>query len=58
MRIVKRVDGRVCQIVLSEKESENEKFVRIERHIAIVGPAFILSRSEEREEAAVCLSEG
>ena len=39
-RIVKKVDRRVCQMVLlSESDRESVRFVRIERHVPIVGPA-------------------
>ena len=35
-RIVNKVDGRVCQTVLSERDSESVRFVRIERYIPSV----------------------
>ena len=31
-RIVKKVQGRGCQTVLSERDGESERFVKIERH--------------------------
>ena len=37
-RIVEKVDGGVCQTVLSERHSESVRFVRIERYVPRVGP--------------------
>ena len=37
-RIVEKVDGGVCQMVLSERHSESVRFVWIERHVPRVGP--------------------
>ena len=36
--IVEKVDGEVFQMVLSERQSESVRFVRIERHVPRVGP--------------------
>ena len=58
-RIVENVDGRVFQMVLSERHHESVRFVSIERHVLFVGPACdFLSKSAESEEAAACWSEG
>ena len=38
-RISEKIDGRVCHIVLSERDSESVRFVRIERYIPSVLPA-------------------
>ena len=37
-RIVEKVGGGFCQKVLSERQSESVRFVRIERHVPRVGP--------------------
>ena len=48
--IVEKVDRGGFQTVLSERHSESEKFVRIERHVPRVGPVcdFIQTCSERR----------
>ena len=59
-RIVKKVDRRVYQTVLSEREREKEsvKFVRLNDIFQVFDHLVILSRPEEREDAAAYLSEG
>ena len=37
-RIVEKVCGMVIQTVLSKRHSESVRFVRIEKHVARVGP--------------------
>ena len=53
--IVKKVDGRVCQIFLSEKERVSVcDLSALKNMFQLFDQLVILSRSEERKEAAAC----
>ena len=62
-RVVKKVDGRVWRYgPFGEREREREResvgFLRLKDMFQVFDQFVILSRSEEKVEAAACLSEG
>jgi len=57
MRIVKKGDGRVCQMVLWTERVRVRDLSGFKDIFQVFEQLVILSRSEESEEAASCLSE-
>ena len=56
-RIVKKLHRRVCQTVLSKIDSECVRFSELKDLFQVFDKfVCVFSRSEEREEAAACLS--